>query len=438
MDCYLETGCGKLRGNIREDCKEYLGIRYAKAERFEYAKPVEHWDGTLDATAFGPVCMQYRAFFPHLDVPERLFYYREFREGQEFEYSEDCLNLNIYTPLTPGTYPVIVYIHGGGFNSMANSEGYLDGAGYAKRGVILVTINYRVGVFGYFTHEKIYEKYGRDGNFGLDDQLTALRWVREHIADFGGDPKRITVMGQSAGALSIQYLCLSDKVKKDPPFQRAIMMSGAGAFPKFALPKQYTATREYWKKVIELSGAKDYESFLKADGRTVLAGVEEIKKLRRDSQTVTQPVVDGYLLTDSVDRLIKDPLPADYLIGYTNNDMFTAVLARMAHKYARKNHAYLYYFDVDAPGDDHKQAFHSADLRYVFGTLDKSFRPYGEQDVRISEMMMDYIASFTKTGDPNGEGRPVWERGKGALVISKNGTKMGKPDVWKLIRNTFS
>ena len=319
---------------------------------------------------------------------------------------------------------------------MANSEGYLDGKAYAKRGLILVCVNYRVGVFGYMTHRQIQDEFGRDGNFGLDDILVSLKWVKSHIGSFGGDPGCITAMGQSAGAISLQYLCLSEKAKD--LFERAIMISGAGLFPKMGRPKASADTRGYWEEVIKLSGATNFDEFKELDDKAVLGAVEEIKKVRKDNTVNTQPVIDGYLLTDSVDQLIKDPLPVDYLIGYTNNDMFTAVLARMAHKYARKNHAYLYYFDVDAPGDDHKQAFHSADLRYVFGTLDKSFRPYGEQDVRISEMMMDYIASFTKTGDPNGEGRPVWERGKGALVISKNGTKMGKPDVWKLIRNTFS
>ena len=148
MDCICETGCGTVRGNLREECKEFLGIRYAKAGRFEYAEPVDRWEGILDATAFGPACKQYREYFPHLDVPERMFYYKEFREGQEFVYSEDCLNLNIYTPLETDACPVIVFIHGGGFNAMANCESYLDGAEYAKRGIILVTINYRVGVFG--------------------------------------------------------------------------------------------------------------------------------------------------------------------------------------------------------------------------------------------------------------------------------------------------
>ena len=437
MDCVLETGCGKIRGNLREECREFLGIRYAKAGRFEYAKPVEHWDGTLDATAFGPACRQYREFFPHLDVPERMFYYKEFREGLEFVYSEDCLNLNIYTPLSQGSYPVIVFIHGGGFNAMANSEGYLDGVAYAKRGVILVTINYRVGLLGFLTHEKIYERYGRDGNFGLDDQLTALRWVRDHIANFGGDPGRITVMGQSAGAISIQYLCLSGKVKEDLPFQRAFMMSGAGKFPSLALPKRYTDTRDFWKEVISLSGAEDFETFEKMDAEAILTGEEKVKKIRKDSQFTTQPVVDGYLLEDSVDKLIAKPAPVDYMIGYTNNDMFTAVLARMAHRFAKKNNAYLYYFDVDAPGNDHKQAFHSADLRYVFGTLDRSWRPYGEEDEQISEMMIDYVAAFAKTGDSNGDGRPLWEKGKGALVISKEKIQMGKPDIFKLFFNTF-
>jgi para-nitrobenzyl esterase len=161
MSKYIEidTDLGRIRGNEREECLEFLGIKYAKAKRFEYAKQVEGWDGTYDATAFGDACSQYRTYFPHLDVPERRFYHREFREGLDFSYSEDCLNLNIYTPKNAHNAPVLVFIHGGGFNSMANSEGYLDGEAYAKRGLILVCVNYRVGVFGYMTHRQIQDEF---------------------------------------------------------------------------------------------------------------------------------------------------------------------------------------------------------------------------------------------------------------------------------------
>lgn len=202
----LNTACGAVRGTIRSECLEFLGIRYATAGRFEYCNQILHWDGIYDATVPGSTCPQTRTWYEHLEIPERMFYHREFRDGIVYSYDEDCLSLNIYTPKEPGQYPVILYIHGGGFNSGTITETHLDGAMFARRGIILVTAHYRVGVLGYLTHEEIYNKYGHDGNFGLHDQFTALQWVRDNIADYGGDPGNITLMGQSAGAISIQYL----------------------------------------------------------------------------------------------------------------------------------------------------------------------------------------------------------------------------------------
>ncbi len=464
-----ETDLGRIRGLERETDHAFLGIRYARAERFCYAAPVENWEGTYDATHFGDACTQYRTYFPHLDVPERRFYHREFREGLSFTYSEDCLNLNIYAPKEAKQAPVLVFIHGGGFNSMANSEGYLDGAGYTKRGILLVTINYRVGVFGYLTHEEIQEKNGRDGNFGLDDQLVALKWIKQHIASFGGDPENITVMGQSAGAISLQYLCLSKKA--EGLFKRAIMLSGGGLFPKIARPKPAAKTRDYWKAVMEKAGAKTLEEFRQMNEKDVLAAIETVKTERKDNTVNTQPVVDGYLLETDTAKLIGHPLQLDYMAGTTSNDMFNAVLYHMAWKFIRKNKGYRYFFDIDAPGDDNG-AFHSSDLRYFFGTLEQSFRPYDEKDKAVSEQMMDYVAAFVRTGDPNQavtceteidgyleneegkskegileterkqdgrhvEKRAVWTKSGKPLYITREGFQMNRPSLIRLIQNTF-
>ncbi len=422
-------------GNERQDCLEFLGIPYAKAKRFSYGELVEGWEGELNATEFGPACPQYREFFPHLDVPERKFYHREFRDGLSFTYSEENgLNLNIYTPKEPGKYPVVIFIHGGGFNSMANCESYLDGASYAKRGIILVTINYRVGVFGYFSHEDIQKENGRDGNFGLDDQLLAVKWVKKNIASFGGDPENITLMGQSAGAMSIQLLCLSEKAQG--LFQRAIMMSGAGCLPSFAQYKRPEKTREYWKEVMKIAGVENLQAFKELSVKEVLQAVETIKTQRKDNQSNTMPIVDGYLVKDDVAKIIKHPMKIDYLVGYTSCDMFTWVWGRMASKYAKKNGAYLYLFDIDAPGDDNK-AFHSCDLRYAFGTLDKSWRPYDIEDHQVSELIIDYFASFIKTGDPNGKGRTPWKKGKTPLWFTKEGAEQRRAPTMRLLKNTL-
>ena len=429
------TPLGEIRGLDNGTCLEFRGVPFGRAGRFEYAEPVTGWDGVLDATAFGPGCPQNRAVHEHLEDPVRLFYKKEYREGSEFTYSEDCLNLNIYAPYEAKGAPVILFFYGGGFDSGLNAEDPFDGSGWARRGAVAVMANYRVGPLGYLTHEEIQKKYGRDGNFGLDDQLTALRWVRAHIAAFGGDPDNVTLMGQSAGAISVQYLCLNPA--HQGLFRRAVMMSGGGLFPRFALPRPAESTRDYWLQFMELAGGRTFEELKAAPLADIFEAVERIRALRKDTIYHTMPVVDGALLPGPVDRLIETPLPLDYLIGYTNNDMYAPVMAFIGNKFGRKNGAYLYWFDLDAPGDDN-WAFHSSDLRYMFGTLDRSWRPYKQRDYEASGQMMDYLVNFARTGDPNGPGLPPWRKGKPALRIGPKGTGMGHVSYYKLLKNMLT
>ena len=429
------TPLGEIRGRDNGTCLEFRGVPFGRARRFEYAEPVTGWDGVLDATAFGPGCPQNRAVHEHLEDPVRLFYKKEYREGSEFTYSEDCLNLNVYAPYEAEGAPVILFFYGGGFDSGLNAENPFDGSGWARRGAVAVMANYRVGPLGYLTHEEIQKKYGRDGNFGLDDQLVALRWVRAHIAAFGGDPDNVTLMGQSAGAISVQYLCLNPAHRG--LFRRAVMMSGGGLFPRFALPRPAESTRDYWLQFMELAGCRSFEELKAAPLADIFEAVERIKALRKDTIYHTMPVVDGALLPGPVDRLIESPLPLDYLIGYTNNDMYAPVMAYIGNKFGRKNGAYLYWFDLDAPGDDN-WAFHSSDLRYMFGTLDRSWRPYKQRDYEASGQMMDYLVNFARTGDPNGPGLPPWRKGKPALRIGPKGTKMGHVSYYKLLKNMLT
>ncbi len=433
----LQTGCGPIRGRLTARCRQFLGVPYAKAERFVYAEPVTAWEGELDATRPGPSCPQNRAWHEHLENPTRRFYKQEFLEGIEFTYDENCLNLNIYTPLAAGNCPVIVFFHGGGFDSGMNTEGPFDGSALAEKGVVTVFANYRVGVLGYLTHPDIAARFGRDGNFGLDDQLTAIRWVKARIAAFGGDPGNITLLGQSAGAISIQYLCLMRQ--NAGLFRRAAMLSGAGLFPKFALPKKSSDTHPYWAQFLETAGCKTLEELKVLPLDKLFDTVERMKALRKDGLYNTMPVVDGYLLPEPVDRMIRHPLDVDYWIGYTNNDMFAPAMAFIGNRFAKQNRAYLCYFDLDAPGDGNA-AFHSADLRYLFGTLSGSWRPYGERDYEASEQLQSYLAAFARCGDPNGAGLPRWERAKPGLKtevlrIAPDGTGMGRVSYRKLIRN---
>ena len=434
--CTRSFACGTLTGNEREDCLEFLGVPYAHAGRFAYAREVENWDGVLDATRPGPACPQNRAWHEHLENPTRRFYKREFREGSVFSYDEDCLNLNVFTPKNARACPVVIFIHGGGFDSGINSEDPLDGAGLAARGIVTVFLNYRVGPLGWLTHEEIEKQYGRDGNFGLDDQLTAVRWVKKNIAAFGGDGENITLLGQSAGAISIQYHCLNPA--NAGLFRRAAMMSGGGMFPRFALPRRAEDTRGYWLEYMALAGCRSLEELKAAPLDTLFDAVEAIKSRRRDNSYNTMPVVDGLLLPAPVDELIKTPLALDYLIGYTNNDLYAPVMAYIGNRFARANGAFVYFFDLDAPGDG-SAAFHSCDLRYVFETLSGSWRPYGARDREAAAQLAGYLANFARSGDPNGAGLPAWRRAskKSARVlrIAPQGTAMGRAAYGRMTLN---
>ncbi len=442
----LDTTCGKIRGICNSKCNKFLGLRYARANRFEYSKLEKPFVDTFDATKVGDACPQGRTWFEHLDNPERLFYHKEYRDGIKFNYSEDCLNLNIFTPTSLGPHPVIVFIHGGGFNSGANSEMPFDGTCFAQHGIITVFINYRVGILGYLTHEDIQKANGRDGNFGLDDQIQALRWVKTHIASFGGDPSNITVMGQSAGAMSIQYMVLNKA--NEGLFNRAIMMSGAGLFPKFSLPRKSCDCHEYWLELMSSLGCSTLDELKKMSLKPLFEAVETLKAKRKDTIYNTMPVVDGVLIPEPVDKLIKQPLKIDYMISYTNCDMYAPILAHIGNVFAKAHNGYRYFFDINAPGDDNL-AFHSCDLVYVFGMLGSSWRPYSKRDYEASSQLVQYIANFARCGNVNGNANhleccsldgqekvqlPKWERNK-ILCIGEKTTKMGHPNIFKMTYN---
>lgn len=435
-DITLKTSIGTFIGKQHEDTYEFLGIPYAKAGRFEYNTLINSYKDITDATKMGKACPQYRQYYPNLDSPERLFYYKEFRQGIEFTYDEDCLNLNIYTPKDASKCPVIIFFHGGGFNSGSNGEDPFKGSELTRRGIITVFVNYRVGVLGYFSHEKLKEKYGRSGNFGLDDQLQAIRWVKDHIEEFGGDKDNITLMGQSAGAISIQYLCLNHD--NEGLFKRAVMMSGGGMFPKFALPKKAEETYDYYHELMDIAGCRDFEEFRNADIKVIHDAYEEIRKRRKDNVYNMMPVVDGFLLKDSVDKLINDPLKIGYMLGYTSNDMYAPMMAYIGNRFAKDNGAYVYYFDIDQPGDDNG-AFHSSDVRYMLGTLNSSWRPFRQRDHEVSKQMMDYLSNFCRVGDPNGEDLPFWNKedrnSNKVMCFNMKETKMGRPSYFKMIKN---
>jgi carboxylesterase type B len=431
---------GVFRGELTENCRVFRGIRYAEAERWEFPRLIECYDGVYDATEFGSACYQKRAF--EADSVANPFYYREFREGASYTYSEDCLYLNIWTPKEADRLPVVVYIHGGSFNGGCSYEKMIDGSALCARGVILVTLNYRLGPFGFISHPSLRTNNGVCGNYGLFDQLAALKWIRRNIAGFGGDPERVTVMGQSAGAMSVADHCLSEQSRG--LFSAAVMMSGAGALSGFAAPLTPEQTRPYWDEVCRLANVPDIEALRRVDPKTLYYAWLNAQKNVRNGMFCTAPVVDGRLIARQPRQVEREGGAADipYLIGITINDMIPIILRHFAVRWIRSREraggkpCYSYLFDRALPGDD-KGAWHACDMLYIFGTLATNWRPFTDVDRELSEKMVDMLAAFAKTGDPNCEGLPQWKSGAHRVMRLADTCYMrGWPD-FSLIKNTI-
>lgn len=258
----------------------------------------------------------------HFTDPDGL-YKKEFYSNPEFEFpiSEDCLYLNIWTPAENPTdnLPVIVWIHGGGFEHGFSTELEFDGAEYCKRNVILATISYRVNAFGFLYDTEQEKEIGHSGNQGLQDQMAALTWIKENIQAFGGDPDNITLMGQSAGAMSTQILCLSPL--SSPMLHQAILQSGGGLSPMsgtfFSKEEAWELTREYYK----LCGVTTMKELLPFSAEFLLNKADEL--MAAHTFLPFRPVVDGYVLPDTPEAMgkRKELAKIPYLMGATKDDL---------------------------------------------------------------------------------------------------------------------
>ena len=439
MDYIVKTPCGEVRGvpSGTDGIIAFKGIRYATAQRFKYPVEVTGWDGILDASEYGACAYQPRAFYDEEQMPKKVFYYNEFRRGREYKYSEDCLFLNIFTPEKLGeNMPVIIYIHGGGFTGGCAHEKHFDVPVWPLKGVIGVTVNYRLGPLGFATLPELKEESGRTGNYGLYDQLTAIRWIRNNIRSFGGDPDNITIMGQSAGAMSVQQHCLSPLSKG--MFKGAVMSSGGG-ITKILSPSTPEKFYPFWQAVMADVGAKTLEEFRAVPVEDIFASWQKLRKTVKGGHP--SPCIDGELIVGKGCDILKagNQHAVPYMIGSTSEDMMPPFLYSMAKKWAKANgNSYLWFFERQLPGDDHG-AWHSSDLWYWFGTLDKSWRPFDEKDYTLSDEMTDYLTSFAKTGNPNCDGRVRWESGGSSAITFGDGqTKMSNPKKLKLWRTMFT
>ena len=429
----------------------YYGIPYAAPPvgrlRWRPPQPAASWDGVRDCARPSSRCPQ---------PPMAGFYANEFYPVEE-PMDEDCLYLNVWTPAQSREekLPVIFWVHGGAFMTGYGHSAHFDGEHFARQGVILVTINYRLNIFAWMTHPELdsESEHGVSGNYGLLDQIFALEWVKRNIDAFGGDPENITIAGQSAGAMSIQALLTTPLTQG--MVSKAIMQSGGGFTPvpdmRFPTLKQAEERTDLSLLGVEtISQARDlsWQELLERWGRSMPS-----MGLQRT------PVIDGWVLPDSLEAMAKagNYRHVPCLIGYTgqenipaapNFQLWTQLLEReygaergaevaqlcggeeRFEEYSKRLHftlhgrasaeawallkeaqntgsTYVYCIDRQLPGDD-MGAFHAADLWYVFKTFMRSWRPWTGTDYELARACNTYWANFAKTGVPQGDRLPQW------------------------------
>ncbi len=415
----VTTAKGQIRGVEMECAYIYKGVPYAKPPvgnlRWHVPVPMDPWDGVLDCVTFQNRC-------PQPGEKPGSFYHKEFFSNEEFvpPMSEDCLYLNIWTPKGGAEKcPVAIWYHGGGFLAGHSTEIEFDGECYAKRGIILVTVTYRLGIFGYCCHEELTKRDGHSGNYGLLDQIAAIDWGRENINAFGGDPDNITVFGQSAGGMGVRNLVSSPMTKGK--IHRAIIQSCNGYRGSIKANFCHAKMEKMWTQFVK----KQKMTFGQFYRLTTQELVEMGGRFMRFAAFHTRsgismtPVVDGWVLPVAPDTAVENGSThtVPYMVGATKNDMgagragikdyrkhkLLMSLAKWSELHTKRGvDSYVYHFRRDLPGDN-SGAFHSSELWYIFGTLGRSWRPMERHDFELSEKMIDAWASFMRTGNPGWE-----------------------------------
>lgn len=404
----LTVSGGQIRGVLSEvpGVTVYKGIPYAAPPvgelRWQAPQAVKPWEGVRVCDSFGPIG-------PQPDNAPGTFYGDEFYWEGTPEQSEDCLYLNVWAPAKGKDLPVALWIHGGAYMNGYGYEVTMDGDEWARRGVILVTINYRLGTLGFLSHPELTAEQGQSGNYGTMDQIAALQWVRDNIAAFGGDPKRITVFGQSAGAMSVKTL-LASPLSRDL-MAGAIIQSGGGLSTRGLTPDNSQADADaLGQAIMDCAGLTSLSDMRAATTEEVMGATGKYMAAGNGFVMLT-PHLDGKLLTQGFEEAFMDGSLAKVpiMIGYNKDDMgglggepvdrFCALRDSTGYP------VFEYEFLRELPTDEAHPAsaagaFHSAELWYVFGTLSRSWRPFSEADYTLSTRMLDAWTSFCKTGDP--------------------------------------
>ncbi len=403
---------GNIQGipSAAEGVTVFKGIPYAAPPvgelRWKRPQPVVKWKGTRKADTFSKICWQ-----PGNAVGT--FYGNEFYWKEQPEQSEDCLYLNVWSPSKAigrpeSKLPVAFWVHGGAYFNGYGHEVTMDGDAWAMRGVILVTINYRLGIFGFLAHPELSAESsdGTSGNYGTYDQVAALKWVRENIAQFGGDPDNITVLGQSAGAASVKNLVSSPLSKG--MVRNVVIQSGGGISTSAGGGTNQQQAEKTGKEYMDKHGYHTLKEMRSAPAEELL------KIFKEDGMGQFRPHIDGVLLKESFDEAARNGNLADasYMIGCTLDDIspmgkqideFCFLRDSLDHR-----PAFQYLFARKLPGT-HDGAFHSAELWFMFHTLDRSWRPMTQADYTLADEVMDCWTNFAKSGNPNGSGRTDWQ-----------------------------
>ena len=445
----VDVGGGTLVGRIADGVASFKGVPYAAPPvgplRWRPPQPAEPWRGERDAGRVGAICVQPPSNGdPGVGPPPM---------------SEDCLTLNVWTPEERGEapLPVMLWIHGGGYNNGSGTAGLYDGANLARRGVMVVTLNYRLGRLGFFDHPALAAARAPGepaANFGVMDQIAALEWVRHNAAAFGGDPGKVTIFGESAGGAAVTQLMVAPAARG--LFHRALVQSGMGrqrsaglALDRPGRPSAQSLGRA-WAQGAGLAADVTAEALralpaerlltpmpafysdnLIVDGVVLTEEVAEAFAARREAPV---PLIIGTNSAEfrgirpseagawgrSLDALTgaeHDALRAAYggAEGYDQHVVSDLVFNEPARHLARLHAAngyptYLYRFDV-VPGSDPEPgggAVHASERPYVFDTLDTVGLPMGERDTRAAAAMADYWTTFAAAGNPNAAGRPAW------------------------------
>lgn len=444
----VRTSSGLVEGEVLESgIAAYRGIPYAAPPigplRWTAPQPAATWSGVRKSVDFGARCMQGRVF------PDMVF--------RDHGPNEDCLTLNVWTPPTAtlANAPVMVWIYGGGFAAGSSSEPRQDGENLAKKGVVVVSMNYRLNIFGFLVHEELSRESGRNssGNYGLMDQVAALRWVRENIAGFGGDPANVTIFGESAGSFSVSALMASPKARG--LFHRAIGESGAFMAGSALALKTLTESEAADRRFADSLGTPTLAALRAMPAEKLIQGAMKAGGVR------FWPNVDGDVLTEQVvstfaaGRQAHVPLlagwngreggangkptaasfaadarkqfgeKADELLKLypasnddealasqvdLSGDRFIALSTWLwieSHLATGNSPVYRYRFDQAPPPGD-RGAYHSAEIEFVFQALASKPLAWRDVDRSVSDLMSSYWVNFAKTGNPNGAGLPPW------------------------------